>query len=70
MPSKRNGLEAGRRGMLVSLHDSADLPLYPELMVELDAIKRTRIAGLLITRDFGDRCPRANITDDGECDLN
>ncbi len=31
--------------------------LYPELMAELDAIKRERIAGLMIRRDWGDRRP-------------
>jgi hypothetical protein len=32
-------------------------PLYPELMAELDAIKRDRIGGLMLTRDWGDRRP-------------
>ena len=33
------------------------LPLYPELMAELDAIKRERIGGLMLRRDWGDRRP-------------
>ena len=33
------------------------VPLYPELMLELDAIKRDRIGGLMLTRDWGDRRP-------------
>ena len=33
------------------------VPLYPELMAELDAIKRESIAGLMITRDWGNRGP-------------
>jgi hypothetical protein len=33
------------------------LPLYPELMAELDAIKRERIGGLMLCRDWGDRGP-------------
>ena len=32
-------------------------PLYPELMAELDAIKRERIGGLMLCRDWGDRSP-------------
>jgi hypothetical protein len=31
--------------------------IYPELQAELDAIKRERIAGLMICRDTGDRAP-------------
>jgi hypothetical protein len=31
--------------------------LYPELMAELDAIKRERIGGLMIVRDWGTRGP-------------
>jgi hypothetical protein len=33
------------------------VPLYPELMAELDAIKRERIGGLMLCRDWGDRLP-------------
>lgn len=33
------------------------VPLYPELMAELDAVKRERIGGLMLTRDWGDRAP-------------
>ena len=32
-------------------------PLYPELMAELDAIKRERIGGLMLCRDWGERGP-------------
>jgi hypothetical protein len=41
----------------VPLFDDAGAPLYPELMAELDAVKRVRIAGLILTRDWGDRSP-------------
>jgi hypothetical protein len=41
----------------VPLFDDAGLPLYPELMAELDAIKRERIGGLMLCRDWGDRRP-------------
>ena len=33
------------------------MPLYPELMAELDAIKRERIGGLMLRRDWGERAP-------------
>ena len=39
------------------LFDDNAVPLYPELMSELDAIKRERIAGLMIRRDWGERAP-------------
>ena len=41
----------------VPLFDDAGVPLYPELMAELDAIKRERIGGLMLRRDWGDRRP-------------
>ena len=39
----------------VPLFDDAGVPLYPELMAELDAIKRERIGGLMLRRDWGER---------------
>src|SRR5262249_1273638 len=33
------------------------VPLFPELVTELDAIKRERIGGLMIVRDWGNRSP-------------
>ncbi len=41
----------------VPLFDDAGVPLYPELVAELDAIKRGRIGGLMLCRDWGDRAP-------------
>jgi hypothetical protein len=41
----------------IPLLDDAGVPLYPELMAELDAIKRERIAGLMLRRDWGNRGP-------------
>lgn len=41
------------------LFDAKGVPLYPELMAELDAIKRDRIGGLMVVRDWGDRRPWA-----------
>jgi hypothetical protein len=41
----------------VPLFDERGGPLYPELMAELDVIKRERIGGLMLRRDWGDRIP-------------
>jgi hypothetical protein len=41
----------------IPLLDDAGASLFPELMAELDAIKRERIGGLMIVRDWGDRSP-------------
>ena len=41
----------------VPLFDDAGAPLYPELMAELDAVRRGKIGGLVLTRDWGDRLP-------------
>jgi hypothetical protein len=39
------------------LFDDRGVALYPELTAELDAIKRVRIGGLMLCRDWGDRGP-------------
>lgn len=41
----------------IPLVDDAGVPIYPELMTELDAIKRQRIGGLMLCRDWGERGP-------------
>jgi len=41
----------------IPLFDEAGVPLFPELMAELDAIKRERIGGLMLCRDWGKRAP-------------
>jgi hypothetical protein len=41
----------------IPLFDDAGVPLYPELMTELDEIKRNRIGGLMLCRDWGNRGP-------------
>ena len=41
----------------IPLSDEAGAPLYPELTIELDAIKRERIGGLMLCRDWGKRGP-------------
>jgi hypothetical protein len=41
----------------IPLFDDAGAPLYPELVAELEAIKRERIGGLMLCRDWGNRGP-------------
>ncbi len=41
----------------IPLFDDAGVPIYPELMAELDALKRERIGGLMLRRDWGDLIP-------------
>jgi hypothetical protein len=49
--------EKTREENWIPLFDDAGTPLYPELMAELDALKRDRIGGLMLRRDWGDRLP-------------
>jgi hypothetical protein len=51
----------------IPLFDDAGVPLYPELMAELDALKRERIGGLMLCRDWGERIPWAAAS--GDLDL-
>jgi hypothetical protein len=53
----------------VPLFDDSGAPLYPELMAELDAIKRERIGGLMLRRDWGDRAPWPTWPSPDEIDL-
>jgi hypothetical protein len=41
----------------IPLFDDAGVAVYPELMAELDAIKRDRFGGLMLRRDWGERGP-------------
>jgi hypothetical protein len=41
----------------IPLLDERGQPLYPELTAELDGIKRERIGGLMLRRDWGSRIP-------------
>jgi hypothetical protein len=53
----------------IPLFDEKGVPLYPELMAELDAIKRERIGGLMLCRDWGDRGPWPTWPAPDEIDL-
>jgi len=49
--------EKTRAESWIPLFDDAGVPLYPELMAELDGIKHERIGGLMLCRDWGNRGP-------------
>jgi hypothetical protein len=53
----------------IPLFDDNGVPLYPELMAELDTIKRERIGGLMLRRDWGDRSPWPTWPTPDEADL-
>jgi len=53
----------------VPLFNDNGVPLYPELMAELDAIKRERIGGLMLRRDWGTRAPWPTWPTPEEIDL-
>jgi len=54
----------------IPLFDEATgVPLYPELMAELDALKRTRISGVMLRRDWGQHAPWPTYPKEGEVDL-
>jgi hypothetical protein len=53
----------------IPLFDDNGAPLYPELMAELDAIKRVRIGGLMLRRDWGGLAPWPTWPTPEETDL-
>jgi hypothetical protein len=53
----------------IPLFDDNGVPLFPELMLELDAIKRERIGGLMLHRDWGERAPWPTWPTPDEVDL-
>lgn len=61
--------EKTREENWMPLFDDAGSPLYPELMAELDEIKRRRIGGLMLCRDWGDRRPWHTAPRPDEVDL-
>jgi hypothetical protein len=49
--------KTGEENWVPLLDPETGAQLYPELMAELDAVKRERIGGLMLRRDWGDRGP-------------
>ncbi len=61
--------KTGEENWIPLLDDRTGVPLYPELMAELDIIKRTRIAGLMLRRDWGKHDPWPTWPKEDEIDL-
>jgi len=61
--------EKTRAEAWVPLFDDNGALLYPELTAELDAIKRERIGGLMLRRDWGERAPWPTWPTPDEVDL-
>src|SRR6516165_11970784 len=61
--------EKTREEAWIPLFDDNGVPLYPELMAELDAIKRECIGGLMLRRDWGTRAPWPTWPTPEEIDL-
>jgi hypothetical protein len=53
----------------VPLLSDAGAPFFPVLMAELDALKKTRIAGLMLRREWGKQDPWPTYPKEGEIDL-
>jgi hypothetical protein len=49
--------------------EQTSAPFFPELMAELDTIKKTRIAGLMLRRDWGKHDPWPTWPKEDEIDL-
>jgi len=56
--------EKTREENWIPLFDAQGVPLYPELMGELELLKRDRIGGLMLRRDWGDRIPWPSASGD------
>lgn len=61
--------KTGEENWIPLLDEQTGAPLYPELMAELDAIKKTRIAGLMLRRDWGEKSPWPTWPHEDEVDL-
>jgi hypothetical protein len=53
----------------IPLFDDSGVPFFPVLMAELDAIKKKRIAGLMLRRDWGQHAPWPTWPTEDEIDL-
>jgi hypothetical protein len=53
----------------IPLFDESGVPFFPALMAELDTIKKTRIAGLMLRRDWGRHAPWPTWPQEDQIDL-
>ena len=61
--------KTGEENWIPLFDEDAGLPFFPDLMAELDAIKRKRIAGLMLRRDWGQHAPWPTWPKEDEIDL-
>jgi hypothetical protein len=53
----------------IPLFDDSGAPFFPVLMAELDAVKKKRIGGLMLRRDWGQHAPWPTWPKEDEIDL-
>jgi hypothetical protein len=61
--------KTGEENWIPLFDEKTCAPFYPELMAELDAIKKKRIAGLMLRRDWGQHAPWPTWPKEDEVDL-
>jgi hypothetical protein len=61
--------KTGEENWIPLFDDQTGAPFFPVLMAELDALKRTRIAGLMLRRDWGKHDPWPTFPKEDEIDL-
>jgi hypothetical protein len=61
--------KTGEENWIPLLDERTGAPLYPELMAELDTLKKVRIAGLMLRRDWGKQAPWPTRLTAGDIEL-
>jgi hypothetical protein len=61
--------KTGEENWIPLIDEKTTAPFFPVLMAELDAIKKKRIAGLMLRRDWGQHAPWPTWPEEDEIDL-
>jgi hypothetical protein len=61
--------KTGEQNWIPLFDDKTGAPFFPVLMAELDTIKKTRIAGLVLRRDWGNQDPWPTWPTEGVIEL-
>jgi hypothetical protein len=61
--------KTGEENWIPLFDENTGMPFFPVLMAELDAIKKTRIAGLMLRRDWGNQDPWPTWPTEGVIEL-
>jgi hypothetical protein len=59
----------GEENWIPLFNEKTSAPFFPDLMAELDAVKKVRIAGLMLRRDWGKHAPSPTWPKEDEIDL-